>query len=72
MKVFIYFICSIFTIFILGGCKKDNSLNTINSALIGNWELRQVQGGMTPTIKYPLGNGSIYQFTDTTYSTFAK
>lgn len=72
MKVFIYFICLTFTIFILDGCKKDNNLNTISSALIGSWELQQVQAGMTPIIDYPSGNGSIYQFTDTTYSTFAN
>ena len=54
------------------GCKKDNSQNTTDSALIGSWELRQVQAGMTPTIEYPSGNGSIYQFTDTIYTIFTN
>ena len=70
MKVSIYFICSIVTIYILFGCKKDNSLSLTGSDLIGNWELRKAEGSIT--INYSSGNGSIYQFTDTAYSTFSN
>ncbi len=70
MKVFIYFVYSIVTIYILYGCKKDKSQSLIGTDLIGSWELRKVEGNMT--INYSSGNGSIYQFTDTVYSTFSN
>ncbi|CAN5557745.1 hypothetical protein BH11BAC3_BH11BAC3_12660 [soil metagenome] len=70
MKVFSYFICSIVTICMLFGCKKDSCESPIASGLIGKWELRKVEGSITTN--YPSGNGSTYQFTDTAYSIFSN
>jgi len=70
MKVFICFFCSIATIYILCGCKKDNGQSSVDSDLIGSWELRKSEGSITKN--FSPGNGSIYQFTDTAYSTFSN
>jgi len=57
------------TLAALVSCKKQRGEDT--AALVGNWELRKNQSGMTPTITYAPGNGNIIQFTTTTYAFYS-
>lgn len=72
MRYFILLIYAGVTIALMDGCKKEASTIFNNSSsIIGNWELRQLVAQIG-TRNYTSGNGSIYEFTDSTYSTFAN
>jgi hypothetical protein len=59
-------------IFLFDSCKKDtiNQNADNSSSIVGNWELRIDQTGMTPTINYASGNGNILKFTATDYQVY--
>ena len=53
-------------------CKKASvdQGSSCDLSIVGIWELRQAQNGMTPLINYSSGNGNILQFTDSTYKRY--
>ena len=55
------------------GCKTATIDHLSGSAatLLGKWELREVQAGMTPVKNYAPGNGNSVEFTKTTYKRFS-
>jgi hypothetical protein len=63
-------------VFALAACKKNNGGQapggSLNSKLIGRWELRETMGGFKDST-YAAGNGTIIQFkSNNTYSHFTK
>ena len=54
------------------GCKKADTNSKGDSSLIGNWELKTVQAGMTVEINYPPGIGNSLEFTGSTYKRYAQ
>ena len=73
MKHLTKLVCSVALIALVNSCKKESaetaSPKIITAAsLIGKWELRQMVA-QVGTIDYPAGNGSILEFTNSTYST---
>jgi hypothetical protein len=67
-------ICFVVLVLVMACCSKQNSTVEDNNAvqLLGAWELRQVQAGMTPTTQYPVGNGNRYHFFETTYQHYTN
>lgn len=62
----------IYTISLSVGCKKEEVPTVVTPKdLAGSWELRSVIGGYiditAPQPSYPPGNGTIFNFTETTY-----
>jgi hypothetical protein len=53
-------------------CKKNETAKNITNYVIGAWELRQAQNGMTPTINYSSGNGNILKFSNSTYEKYTN
>jgi hypothetical protein len=52
----------------VSSCNKESKNAIDNStSLVGKWEIRQVAGNFTTN--YPPGNGSVVEFTNSTYST---
>ena len=51
-------------------CKKGSTENS--TLLVGNWEIRQFQGGMSPSVTYSAGNGTILRFTSSTYESITN
>jgi hypothetical protein len=56
----------------LWSCRKQagGAENTASSSLLGTWELRQAQGGMTPSLSYAPGNGNRLVFSDARYAVY--
>lgn len=55
-------------------CNKQNRTVQDDNAgqLVGNWELREVQAGMTPNTQYGVGNGNRLHFSETTYEQYTN
>ena len=68
------FICLIVTSLTFYTCQKNNIDQEINypDALVGEWELQEVQAGMTPVINYEPGNGNRLEFKNKTYKKFSE
>jgi hypothetical protein len=57
----------------VSSCKKNEANATSNpTSIVGSWEIRSAQNGMTPTIPYSSGNDSILKFTATTWLRYSK
>lgn len=58
----------------MGSCRKQQSgeAGTNATSLVGSWELRQAQRGMTPTVAYGAGNGNILMFSDSAYAIYTN
>jgi hypothetical protein len=69
MKYFVPIVSLTVFIIFFAGCKKDISHPT---TIIGTWELRQAQNGMTPAITYPPGNENILKFSDSGYAKYVN
>ncbi len=63
-----------FLLFSFGGCNKDDITNDFadSTSVVGTWELRQAQNGMTPTIDYSPGNGNILKFSNSSYKKYTN
>ena len=54
-------------------CNKDVADSATSTSIVGTWELRQTSAAMLPTpFNYPVGNGTVLKFTDTTYESYDK
>jgi len=74
MKLFTSLLCASVVALLTGSCGKDSPQSTHPSAIAvitGKWELRQLIADIGVR-DYPSGNGSIYIFTDSSYSIFEK
>jgi hypothetical protein len=62
------------SLILFSSCKKNNANSTSANAtsIVGSWEIRSAQNGMTPTITYSSGNDSILKFTATTWLRYSK
>jgi hypothetical protein len=62
---------ALITVFL--GCNKDVADTATSTSIVGSWELRQTSAAMLPTPStYPVGNGTILKFTDSTYESYDK
>ena len=65
MKKLITIIC--FGILFFSSCKKSDVSST---SIVGTWELRGAQYGMTPGNQYGPGNGNLFKFSVLTYQKY--
>lgn len=65
-------ICFVVLVLTVTCCNKQKKTVQDDAALrlLGTWELREVQAGMTPIAQHPAGNGNQYRFAETTYEKF--
>ena len=71
MKIFIWILIAGLSCF---SCKRTNVAQTNESlgSLVGKWELKEGQAGMTPVENYAPGNGNRLEFTGSTYKRFSN
>jgi hypothetical protein len=55
--------CCLVLLLLSATCRK----NAVPSPLIGQWEIRSAQQGMTPTIVYSPGNDSLLEFSSSNF-----
>ena len=53
-------------------CKKEKETTITPKDLLGSWEMRFVQGGLSPSTTYSPGNGNTLKFTDINYEKLSK
>ena len=72
MKFFVTTICGAAFFLFFGSCNKDGAAKSSSSSIIGTWELRHAQNGMTPNIDDPKGNGNILVFSGSAYEKYTN
>lgn len=74
MKQYILTICYGAIIISFSCCIKQRAAEETGGSLviIGTWELKHAQNGMSPEINYPSGNGNMLKFADSTYERFTN
>ncbi len=62
------------SIFLSGSCRKaaDTQYPGSSGSVVGKWELRIAQTGMTAPVNYPSGNGNTLIFTATDYQVYSN
>ena len=69
-KLFTLMLISVATLSL--SCKKVKETTITPKDLLGSWELRFVQGGLSPSTTYSPGNGNTLRFTETNYEKLPK
>ncbi len=74
MKYLVVIICLAGITVFFDSCKRSEvRKETANStSILGDWELKQAQHGMTPTKDFAPGNGNILKFSDSGYEKYTN